>query len=180
MRHNCVTSSLFSNGDCGGCTILRPESARKWNGLLAPLLPRWRQQYPRLILGLGSINASTADSSQRTASDADGVRPDSGGPPPCEAQVDPVEVRSRPGRRHRRVLALLAPARVACRVARGNWGLGIGQGVIAPDLTRSATSFLKTDEQAWPRYSRDQLHAQSPSRSTHASRATWSAHRASR
>jgi len=68
------------------------------------------------------------------------------GPPPCEAQVDPVEAHSRPRRRRWSVLALLAPTWVACRVASGNWGLWIGQEVIAPDLTPWATSFLKTDE----------------------------------
>ena len=31
-----------------------------------------------------------ADSSQLAASEADGVRPELDGPPPCEAQVDPV------------------------------------------------------------------------------------------
>ena len=40
--------------------------------------PCWRQHYPHLVLGFASINASTADSSQLTASDAGSVRPDSG------------------------------------------------------------------------------------------------------
>ncbi len=38
--------------------------------------PCWRQQYSRLVLGFASIDAITADSSQLTASEADGVRPD--------------------------------------------------------------------------------------------------------
>jgi hypothetical protein len=45
---------------------------------LAYVEPCWRQHYPRLVLGFALINASTADSSQLAASDADGVRPDSG------------------------------------------------------------------------------------------------------
>jgi hypothetical protein len=72
--------------------------------------PCWRQHYPRLVLGFASIDASTADSSQLTASDADGVRPVWDGPPPCEAQVDPVEAYSRPRGRQRIELPLLAPA----------------------------------------------------------------------
>ena len=45
-----------------------------------------------------------------------------------------MEAHSRLGRRRWRVLALLAPAWVAGRLAGGNWGLWIGQNVLPADL----------------------------------------------
>ena len=41
VRHNCATSSLFSNGDCGGCTqVLGPEAAQTEDSLLAAAAAR--------------------------------------------------------------------------------------------------------------------------------------------
>jgi hypothetical protein len=110
--------------------------------------PCWRQHYPRLVLGLGPINAITADSSQLTASDADGVRPELGRSAAvrslCGCHRSPQPAKTPPTDRAAVASPCLSrwPAR---RESLGAWDRP--EDACMSVSARSAMSFSKTDEQ---------------------------------
>ncbi len=100
--------------------------------------------------GFASINASTADSSQLAASDADGVRSDLGRSAPVRSSGGSCGGRQ-PARTPPTDRAAVASTCSSCLPGRqGNWGLGITLTCLQLLSPPAAASFLKTDEQAWP------------------------------